>query len=135
MYVIRPHINFDLDITVNIVPEYSVEYQTYMYEDHDSVLESCDSELIEAESFNVGSEGGVFGEGNISIEIPSGALLLVSDQPMVIEGVKTEKSDEVVTNKFVDEHLKIGIDSLKQLINKGETVKHLYFDYYNDDNE
>lgn len=60
-------------------------------------------------------------------EIPTGALLLVSDQPMVPEGVKTEESDKKVTNSFVDEHLRIGIDSLKELINNGLTVKHLYF--------
>lgn len=59
--------------------------------------------------------------------IPTGALLLVSDQPMVPEGVKTDKSDTLVTSKFVDNHLKIGIDSLKQLINNGNTVKHLRF--------
>lgn len=62
-------------------------------------------------------------------EIPTGALLLVSDQPMISEGVKTEESDRKISEKFVEEHLKIGIDSLNQLINKGETVKHLYFDY------
>ncbi len=62
-------------------------------------------------------------------EIPTGALLLVSDQPMISEGVKTEKSDRHISEKYVEEHLKIGIDSLNQLINKGETVKHLYFDY------
>jgi hypothetical protein len=56
-----------------------------------------------------------------------GALLLVSDQPMVPEGVKTEASDKKITSKFVDTHLKIGIDSLKQLINKGHTVRHLRF--------
>ncbi|MCB0696544.1 MAG: AMP nucleosidase [Chitinophagaceae bacterium] len=60
-------------------------------------------------------------------EIPSGALLLVSDQPMVAEGVKTDKSDLGVTKKFVNIHLQIGIDSLKQLINQGLTVKHLKF--------
>lgn len=60
-------------------------------------------------------------------EIPSGALLLVSDQPMISSGVKTDKSDKKVTQKFVDTHLKIGIDSLNQLINKGLTVKHLKF--------
>jgi AMP nucleosidase len=59
--------------------------------------------------------------------IPTGALLLVSDQPMVPEGVKTDKSDTLVTSKFVDNHLKIGMDSLKQLINNGNTVKHLRF--------
>lgn len=60
-------------------------------------------------------------------EISAGALLLVSDQPMVPQGVKTEASDLKVTAKFVQLHLKIGIDSLKQLINKGLTVKHLRF--------
>ncbi len=61
-------------------------------------------------------------------EIPTGALLLVSDQPMTPEGVKTEESDKKVTHNFVESHLKIGIDSLKQLINRGNTVKHLHFE-------
>src|SRR5688500_6252874 len=60
-------------------------------------------------------------------EIPAGALLLVSDQPMVPQGVKTEVSDVQVTKEYVTQHLKIGIDSLKQLINNGLTVKHLKF--------
>jgi AMP nucleosidase len=59
--------------------------------------------------------------------IPTGALLLVSDQPMTPEGVKTEESDKKVTAEYVDRHLKIGIDSLKQLINNGATVRHLKF--------
>jgi|UniRef100_UPI00404A1C4E AMP nucleosidase len=60
-------------------------------------------------------------------EIPTGALLLVSDQPMVPEGVKTTESDKDVDAKYVSDHIRIGIDSLKQLINKGVTVKHLQF--------
>jgi AMP nucleosidase len=60
-------------------------------------------------------------------KIPTGALLLVSDQPMIPEGIKTEASDSKVTAQFVDKHLKIGIDSLKQLINNGLTVRHLRF--------
>ena len=60
-------------------------------------------------------------------KIPAGALLLVSDMPMVPEGVKTSKSDLAVTQNYVDIHLKIGIDSLKQLINNSKTVKHLRF--------
>src|SRR5690606_6884194 len=60
-------------------------------------------------------------------KIPTGALLLVSDQPMVPDGVKTAESDLAVTEKYVETHLKIGIDALKQLINKGLTVKHLKF--------
>jgi AMP nucleosidase len=60
-------------------------------------------------------------------KIPTGALLLVSDSPMTPEGVKTEVSDMNVTKAFVDLHLRIGIDSLRQLINNGMTVKHLRY--------
>ncbi len=60
-------------------------------------------------------------------KIPTGALLLVSDQPMIPDGVKTAESDQRVTGDFVNMHLKIGIDSLKQLINGGQTVRHLRF--------
>ena len=60
-------------------------------------------------------------------QIPSGALLLVSDQPMISTGVKTEKSDIMVTTNFVLEHLETGIDALLEIKNNGESVKHLKF--------
>lgn len=61
-------------------------------------------------------------------EIPHGALLLVSDNPMTPDGVKTEASDKVVTQKYVERHLQIGIDSLCELRDSGESVKHLRFE-------
>jgi AMP nucleosidase len=60
-------------------------------------------------------------------EIPRGALLLVSDTPMVPEGVKTEKSDRAVTEKFADLHLKIGIEAMTELGVKGEQIKHFTY--------
>ena len=60
--------------------------------------------------------------------IPTGALLLVTDQPMIAEGVKTDKSDAIVTQNFVMDHVTIGIDALKLLIDKRTTVKHLRFE-------
>ncbi len=60
-------------------------------------------------------------------KIPAGALLLVSDQPMIPDGVKTTKSDELITKNFVDDHIKIGIDALKEILNDGRSVKHLRF--------
>ncbi len=60
--------------------------------------------------------------------IPTGALLLVSDQPMIPEGVKTEESDKAVTAQYTQKHLDIGIDSLFELINFGRTIKHLKFE-------
>jgi AMP nucleosidase len=61
-------------------------------------------------------------------KIPHGALLLVSDNPMTPDGVKTDASDKNVTANFVNKHLQIGIDALEELANSGESVKHLRFD-------
>lgn len=60
--------------------------------------------------------------------IPSGALLLVSDQPMISTGIKTDASDKRVTELYVENHLKIGIASLKEIYNNGKSVKHLHFE-------
>jgi AMP nucleosidase len=60
-------------------------------------------------------------------EIPRGALLLVSDTPMIPEGVKTEKSDSVVTEKYADLHLEIGIEAMTELGVKGEKIKHFRY--------
>lgn len=60
--------------------------------------------------------------------IPIGALLLISDMPLHDDGVKTTESDKKVTASFVEEHLKIGVESLTSLINKSDTIKHLRFE-------
>ncbi|PCI96561.1 MAG: AMP nucleosidase [Flavobacteriales bacterium] len=64
--------------------------------------------------------------------IPVGALLLVSDQPMIAEGVKTDISDESVTKNYVKSHIEIGIKSLKEIKNNGSSVKHLKYSYSED---
>ena len=60
-------------------------------------------------------------------KIPIGALLLVSDSPMVPEGVKTLEKDKLNSNLFDKKHVQIGIDSLQQLIGNSETIRHLKF--------
>jgi AMP nucleosidase len=60
--------------------------------------------------------------------IPKGALLLVSDSPMTPEGVKTTRSDVAVTEQYVETHLNVGIDSLIELRDSGESVEHLHFE-------
>ncbi|MCC7533435.1 MAG: AMP nucleosidase [Bacteroidia bacterium] len=61
-------------------------------------------------------------------KIPKGALLLVSDNPMIPEGIKTSESDKKVTAQFAQQHLAIGIDALVELRDSGESVKHLRFE-------
>ncbi|MDX1284955.1 MAG: AMP nucleosidase [Draconibacterium sp.] len=60
-------------------------------------------------------------------QIPTGALLLVSDQPMISTGVKTEASDKKVSSEYVERHIQAGIDALLEIKNNGLSVKHLKF--------
>jgi len=61
-------------------------------------------------------------------QIPVGALLLVSDQPMIPSGVKTAQSDLIVTKKYVERHIQIGMDALKEIKEMGRSVRHLRFE-------
>lgn len=62
-------------------------------------------------------------------QIPTGALLMISDKPMVDDGVKTEESDRQVTQQFVGEHVLLGIDTLQQIINGKKTIRHIRFSW------
>lgn len=61
-------------------------------------------------------------------KIPIGALLLVSDQPMIPQGVKTSESDQKITSDYVDKHIMIGIAALKEIRDEGQSVRHLRWD-------
>jgi AMP nucleosidase len=61
-------------------------------------------------------------------DIPRGALLLVSDVPVVPEGVKTEASDKLVTERWAQMHLDIGIEAMMHIGQQGEEIKHFRFE-------
>jgi AMP nucleosidase len=46
---------------------------------------------------------------------------------MISEGIKTAESDRMVTQNFVQEHLKIGVETLTHIKSKNYSVKHLIF--------
>ena len=85
--------------------------------------------LRQIRAFGVDMETATLFTVGFANRIPTGALLLVSDQAMISEGIKTEKSDNLVTQNFVIEHVHIGIKSLKTIIENKETVKHLRFEW------
>ena len=89
--------------------------------------EAFKERLRQTRSMAIDMETATIFAAGFANEIPCGALLLVSDQPMIPEGVKTEESDKSVTALYVERHLKIGVDSLKQLMNDSITVRHLKF--------
>jgi len=92
--------------------EYDEEFKDYLRETRSMAID-----METATIFSVG----------FANKIPAGALLLVSDQPMISDGVKTSESDKKVTENYVTDHLRIGIDALKQLRDNKKTVRHLRF--------
>ncbi|TVR48565.1 MAG: AMP nucleosidase [Puniceicoccaceae bacterium] len=92
--------------------------------EHDTAFKSY---LQRVRAMAVDMETATIFSAGFANHIPVGALLLVSDQPMIPEGVKTEASDRNVSQHFVSEHLRIGIEALRQLREKRQTVKHLKF--------
>jgi len=101
---------------------YTTNRRVWEYdEDFKEYLRSTRSMAIDMETATIFTVG-------FANEIPTGALLLVTDQPMISTGVKTAESDKYVSRDHVKEHLLIGVDSLKELKNNGISVKHMRFD-------
>ncbi len=61
--------------------------------------------------------------------IPTGALLLVTDQPMIPDGIKTKIEDDKNSKLYDKNHLELGIASLNEIIKYDDTntVRHLKF--------
>lgn len=85
--------------------------------------------LVTTRAMAVDMETATLFSAGFANHIPTGALLLISDQPMIPEGVKTDESDKKITQQFVDDHVNIGISALKNIIEEKKTVKHLRFDW------
>ena len=62
-------------------------------------------------------------------KIPTGALLIISHKPMEEHGVKTDESDRHVTSQFVKEHVVLGIEALRQIIEDKKTIRHIRFNW------
>lgn len=85
--------------------------------------------LNEARAIGIDMETATLFTAGFANGIPRGALLLVSDNPMIPSGVKTDESDKSVTSNFVELHLNIGIRALEELRDSGHSVKHMRFDH------
>ena len=112
-------IKFNLDYWTGTV--FTTNRRVWEHDDEfKSYLRKCRAMAIDMETATIFSTA-------FANEIPVGALLLVTDQPMVPEGVKTEKSDSSVSANYVDNHIKIGIEALKEIKSNGESMRHLRF--------
>lgn len=94
--------------------EYDNEFKEYLRRTHATGIDMETATLFTAGFAN---------------KIPTGALLMVSDKPMEENGVKTEESDRVVTQKFAGEHVILGIEALLQIIEGKRTIRHIRFSW------
>ena len=129
--------SFRLQMAVShTIKSYELDYWTGMcYTTNRRVWEHDEKfkdYLVEIRALCIDMETATIFIAGFANKIPHGALLLVSDNPMNPEGVKTEASDKVVTANYVKNHLNVGIDSLIELRDSGESVKHLKFEPISD---
>ncbi|WP_106827984.1 AMP nucleosidase [Parabacteroides pacaensis] len=94
--------------------EYDTDFKEYLVSTHATGIDMETATLFTAGFVN---------------EIPTGALLMVSDKPLDIGGIKTQESDQMVTQQFVQEHVDLGIDALRMMIDKKKTVRHIRFNW------
>ena len=94
--------------------EYDNDFKEYLIQTHASGIDMETATLLTAGFAN---------------KIPTGALLMISDKPMEEDGIKTEESDKKITKLFVNEHVKLGIESLLQIINENKTIQHIRFSW------
>ncbi|MBE2247395.1 MAG: AMP nucleosidase [Candidatus Competibacteraceae bacterium] len=125
--------SFRLQMAVStVIRKYACDYWTgTVYTTNRRVWEHDDSfkqYLRKIRSMAIDMETATIFTTGFANGIPRGALLLVSDNPMVPEGIKTSESDKNITDQYVHQHLDIGIDALIELRDSGESVKHLRFD-------
>ena len=100
---------------------YTTNRRVWEYDDRfKEYLRSTRAMAVEMETATIFTVG-------FANRIPTGALLLVSDRPMISEGIKTAESDKHVTQEFVKQHLEIGIEVLNNIRDKNYSVKHLLF--------
>ncbi|NCG44212.1 MAG: AMP nucleosidase [Proteobacteria bacterium] len=92
--------------------------------EHDEVFKTY---LTDVRAMAIDMETATLFTVGFANQIPLGALLLVSDQPMVPEGVKTNQSDKKVSAHFVDDHISLGVEALLEVANQGQSVRHLKF--------
>ena len=124
--------SFRLQRTVSsAMKEYETDYWTGVVFttnrrvwEHDEVFKK---RLTTARAIAIDMETATLFTAGFANRIPRGAILLVSDNPMIPSGVKTDASDKSVTSKFVDLHLNIGVRALEELRDSGDSVKHMKF--------
>ncbi|CAK7014227.1 MAG: AMP nucleosidase [Parabacteroides sp.] len=85
--------------------------------------------LVSTHATGIDMETATLFTAGFANEIPTGALLMISDKPMEEDGVKTEASDKAVTKNFAEEHVMLGVEALRQIMDGKKTIRHIRFSW------
>ena len=85
--------------------------------------------LVRTHAMGIDMETATLLTAGFANQIQTGALLMISDKPLEADGIKTEESDRKVTKLFVNEHLNLGVEALRQIIDEKRTVKHIRYSW------
>lgn len=89
--------------------EFNEKFKTQLYEERALAID-----METATLFSVG----------FASKVPIGALLLVSDLPLRKGGIKTKESARKVFRQYTDLHIEIGLQSMSEIAERGEHIRH-----------
>ena len=81
-------------------------------------------QLYEERALAIDMESATLFSVGFASKVPIGALLLVSDLPLRVDGIKTKESARAVFRRFADLHIEIGIEAMSQIAERGEHIRH-----------
>ena len=111
-----------------VIVDHGFDYRTgvihttdYRFWEFDEVFKK---QLYEERAIAIDMEcAALFSVGFVS-KVPVGALLLVSDLPLIHGGIKTKASSKQVFSTYTGRHIQFGIESMIGIQDKGEHIRH-----------
>jgi AMP nucleosidase len=106
----------EMDYRTGVV--HTTDYRFWEFDD------KFKAQLYEERALAIEMESATLFVAGFASKVPIGALLLVSDLPLVRGGIKTKQSAKAVFRQFTDLHLEIGIKSMSEIAERGEHIRH-----------
>ncbi|HEX7022685.1 MAG TPA: AMP nucleosidase [Trueperaceae bacterium] len=111
-----------------IIVEKGFDYRTGVVHTSDyrfwEFNERFKDQLYEERALGIDMETATLFSVGFASKVPIGALLLVSDLPLKKGGIKTTESARAVFRRYTDLHLEIGLQSMSEIAERGEHIRH-----------
>ncbi len=109
-------VNDGLDYRTGVI--HTTDYRFWEFND------AFKRKLYEERAIAIDMECAALFSVGFASKVPIGALLLVSDLPLVKGGIKTKESSKQVMDSFTEKHIQLGLQSVIEIQEKGEHIMH-----------